>query len=106
MKPLKMKSCLGRSTYRGCRVLATGSTVSRRRHRPKPTHSESHSGSADAGSMITADLPVACFTERYSAWHYKAHFRAAPSIAYNAEPCPDSDGSLSHSSDSIMIFFA
>ena len=62
--------------------------------------------SADAGSVTTADLLIACFTERYCAWDYKAHFRASRGIAYNAEFCPDSDGSLSHSSDSIMTFFA
>lgn len=56
--------------------------------------------------MTTANLPIACFTERYSAWDYQAHFRAARGIAYNFEPCPDSDGSLAHSFDSIMTFFA
>ena len=56
--------------------------------------------------MTTPDLPIACITERYSAWDYKAHFRAASGIAYNVEPCPDSSGSLPHSFDSIMTFFA
>ena len=54
--------------------------------------------------MITANR-IACVAERYFARDYKAYFRTARGIAYNAEPCPDSPGSLSHSFYSIMTFF-